>query len=270
MICYTSYTLLAIGLMSRALAEPFQEPYQPSLARMSTRNILALYPRAVEGYSPTEQLCGAGDTCAEACGKGSKQCTSKDGVTHCFNPSKKETCCPGGRGDSCDNGYFCTADEGGETWCCPDGLSLKECAQKYGIPGSLTSEAPPSPTTSTKKPASEATSTSTESSKSSKTETTTSKTKSAAVSKPEETNTVTPLASTTTRLADVTSALVSTDAVPTQNTALDAAPSSTLPVSSTSPSPATTGGIGESGSSSQGPANGLLFVIAGGLAAFAV
>lgn len=95
MICNTAYALLAVGLVSQALAEPFGGP---EFARMSTRDILGLQRRAIEGYAPTEQLCGSGDTCAEACGKGFRQCASTDGLTHCYNRTKKQTCCPGGTG----------------------------------------------------------------------------------------------------------------------------------------------------------------------------
>lgn len=97
----TAYTLLVIGFASQVLAEPFHEPYQPKLARMSTRNILGIQRRGTEGYSPMEQLCGDGDTCAEACGKGFKQCASKDDLTHCYNSLRKQTCCPGGTGGEC-------------------------------------------------------------------------------------------------------------------------------------------------------------------------
>ncbi|KAI1812096.1 hypothetical protein GGS20DRAFT_559495 [Poronia punctata] len=135
-------TLLAGGLVAQALAEPSREEFRPHLARMSTQNLLGLNRRTVEGYSPTEQLCSDGDTCAEACGKGFKQCASADKLKHCYNPLKNQTCCPGGTGDSCDHGYFCSADTQGETWCCPEGISLKQCARRYGIPGVLTSQAP--------------------------------------------------------------------------------------------------------------------------------
>jgi len=127
---------------------------------MSTRNIFGLDRRAIEGYSPTEQLCQDGDTCAEACGKGFRRCASDDKLKHCYDSLKKQTCCPGGTGgeymaqhfllldmlnhrlDSCDDGYFCSADAQGATWCCPDGISLKECAKRYDIPGPLTSQTP--------------------------------------------------------------------------------------------------------------------------------
>ncbi|KAI1127374.1 hypothetical protein F5Y10DRAFT_194901 [Nemania abortiva] len=277
MLCYTVYTLLVAGLASQTLAEPVREPYQPKLARMSTRNILGLHRRGVEGYAPMEQLCSVGDTCAEACGKGFKQCASKDGVAHCYNPLKKQTCCPGGSGDSCDNGYFCTADEKKETWCCPDGLSLKECAQKYNIPGPLTSQAPPTPTTtiittksstttkasttkSTSTAEAEASTTSatnTKSSKSESTESTTTK------SKPDETSAATSSVSTTTLLIDVSNAVTSTEAVATQTTPLDSTSSSTLPAS------ASTSSVNENGSSNYGPSHGFVLFIAGVLAALA-
>ncbi|KAH8157145.1 hypothetical protein CIB48_g11106 [Xylaria polymorpha] len=279
-----------MAFASQTLAGPFREPYQPKLARMSTSNILGLHRRDVEGYSPMEQLCGAGDTCAEACGKGFSQCASKDDLTHCYNRSKKQTCCPGGTGDSCDNGYFCSADTGGQTWCCPDGLSLQECAQKYDIPGPLTSQAPHTSTTSattttttitkitkTKSVTStsststrKTTTTSTKSKKPEGTEsTTTPKTvhhESTSKSKPKETITATPSSSTTTILIDVSNALISTEAAATQTNGLELAPSSTP---STSPASTSTNSIGSSGSSSHGPINGLVLFIAGALVALA-
>lgn len=44
-------------------------------------------------YEPEETACGAGDTCAEACGEGFEQCASLDGVNSCFNPGAGEVCC---------------------------------------------------------------------------------------------------------------------------------------------------------------------------------
>ncbi|KAF2968440.1 hypothetical protein GQX73_g5140 [Xylaria multiplex] len=297
MIYSVAYTLLAVGLVSQTLAEPAREPYQPKFARMSTRSILGLQRRAPEGYSPTEQLCGVGDTCAEACGKGFSQCASKDGLAHCYNRLKKQTCCPNGRGDSCDNGYFCTADDDGETWCCPDGLSLKECAQKYDIPGSLTSQVPSTTKTTTKATATKETSSeasntsettttkeaSTKTSHASTTESAITSTKSrkpatpdntesasttktvhrelTSKSKSEETSTASPSESTTTLLVDVSSALVTTAAINTQATILDSTPSSTP---SASPS---TSSVSENGSGRNGPTNGLVFSLAGVLLA---
>ncbi|KAI0910097.1 hypothetical protein F4823DRAFT_591682 [Ustulina deusta] len=290
MICSVAYTVLVVGLASRVLAGPSHEPYHPSLARMSTRDIIGLHRRDAEGYSPTEQLCGAGDTCADACGKGFKQCRSKDSLTHCYNSLKKQTCCPNGSGDSCDNGYFCTADEDAKTWCCPDGLSLKECAQKYDIPGPLTSQVLSTSTsisTSTSTTTAKATTTKHTSSEeattakhTSTTELTTTSTK---TGKPESTESTTisktshrqstseselggtstttsSLASTTTLLIDASSASIFTEAIATQTPASDSAPSSTTPTSSTS-------SIGQSGSGNHGPANSLVLFLAGALAA---
>ncbi|KAI0390942.1 hypothetical protein F5Y17DRAFT_442708 [Xylariaceae sp. FL0594] len=145
---YAAPALLIIGLAGQALTEPIHEAPTPTpeLARMSTRDMLGLGRRVIEGYSPTEQLCHDGNTCAEACGKGFVRCASNDKLKHCYNPSEKQTCCPGGTGDSCDEGYFCSADTRGAAWCCPDGMSLQECAKRYDMPGPLTSQAPPSST----------------------------------------------------------------------------------------------------------------------------
>ncbi|TRX96810.1 hypothetical protein FHL15_002116 [Xylaria flabelliformis] len=185
---------------------------------------------------------------------------------------------------ACDNGYFCSADDAGKTWCCPDGLSLKECAQKYNIPGPLTSQAPQisstsstsstlattttKPTTKTKSAdssdapkTSSTSSTTTASTKKPATTSTTSK------SEPKETISTTPTtlsSSTTTLLIDVSSALVATAGVTAQTTALDLAPSSTP---STSPASSPTNSIGTNGSGSYGPVNGLVLLIAGALAA---
>jgi hypothetical protein len=93
------------------------------------------------GYAPTHgpNCQGPGDTCQSACGAEYAQCPSDDGQTYCFIPSKG-SCCTDGSGRmsslplgacewvlnangvsvSCDNGYYCTQDNTGGTWCCPD------------------------------------------------------------------------------------------------------------------------------------------------------
>ncbi|KAI0014409.1 hypothetical protein F4779DRAFT_9892 [Xylariaceae sp. FL0662B] len=132
-----------------AIAEPMRQPYKPTemkLAKMSARQIFGLDRRDDDGYAPEQQFCGSGDTCAEACGKGFEQCKSNDGVVHCFNKGAKQTCCPGLTGDSCDEGYFCSADDKGATWCCPDSMNLKQCAAAYNLPGSLVPDTTPGPT----------------------------------------------------------------------------------------------------------------------------
>jgi hypothetical protein len=45
--------------------------------------------------------------------------------------------------DSCDKGYFCTTDQQGATWCCPDGMSLDACAAAYNVPTLAPDTAPP-------------------------------------------------------------------------------------------------------------------------------
>ncbi|KAI1083443.1 hypothetical protein F5B20DRAFT_406131 [Whalleya microplaca] len=147
-------------LAGQTIAEPVRQPYKLDdlkLAKMSVRQIFGLDRRSDDGYAPEQQFCGSGNTCAEACGKGFEQCSSNDGVVHCYDTGAKQTCCPGKTGDSCDEGYFCSSDDKGATWCCPDSMSLKECAAAYNLPGSLVSETAPGPTstsTSNAKPTS--------------------------------------------------------------------------------------------------------------------
>lgn len=38
-------------------------------------------------YQPGSLYCGIGDTCTEACGPSFEQCSSNDGVLHCYVPS---------------------------------------------------------------------------------------------------------------------------------------------------------------------------------------
>ncbi|XXG98507.1 hypothetical protein Hte_004831 [Hypoxylon texense] len=154
MLFITVSSLAALALAGQAVAEPLRQPYKLKLSKMSVNSIFGLSRRQSEGYAPEQQFCGAGDTCAEACGKGFEQCSSNDGVVHCFNKSGKQTCCPGLTGDSCDAGYFCSADDKGATWCCPDSMTLEQCAAAYNLPGSLVSETAPSTTTTTKSAAS--------------------------------------------------------------------------------------------------------------------
>ncbi|KXJ92185.1 hypothetical protein Micbo1qcDRAFT_204193 [Microdochium bolleyi] len=142
-----STAAVALVLASHVLAEPIRRPYKASTAaRMSVRQVLALSPRATDGYTPADQACGAGDTCNVACGPNYQTCASNDGQTHCFDPSAKQTCCPGGKGDACDAGFFCSADAKGATWCCPDSMTLEQCAKAYNLPGALTSEVAPTNT----------------------------------------------------------------------------------------------------------------------------
>ncbi|KAI0899749.1 hypothetical protein F4806DRAFT_492744 [Annulohypoxylon nitens] len=151
MLFQTVSSIAILALAGQAIAEPVRQPYKLKSARMSARSIFGLDRRGDDGYSPEQQFCSAGDTCAEACGKGFEQCPSKDGVVHCFNKAGNQTCCPGQTGDSCDKGYFCSADHKGNTWCCPDSMTLKQCAAAYSLPGSLIV---PTPTSTSKPPSS--------------------------------------------------------------------------------------------------------------------
>ncbi|KAI1650719.1 uncharacterized protein F4817DRAFT_240310 [Daldinia loculata] len=146
MLFGTISSLAIMALAGQAIAEPIRQPYKPKLAHMSPRAIFGLGRRADGGYAPEQQFCEDGDTCAEACGKGFEQCASKDSVVHCFNKTAQQTCCPGKTGESCDKGFFCTADDKGATWCCPDNMTLEQCADAYNLPGSLVTQTSPSTT----------------------------------------------------------------------------------------------------------------------------
>ncbi|KAI0888983.1 uncharacterized protein GGS22DRAFT_65616 [Annulohypoxylon maeteangense] len=147
MLFQTVSSIAIMALAGQAIAEPVRQPYKLKLAQMSAKSIFGLDRRDDGGYSPEQQFCGSGDTCDEACGKGFAQCPSKDGIVHCFNKAGNQTCCPGKTGDSCDQGYFCSADDKGNTWCCPDSMTLKQCAAAYSLPGSLIVPTPTSTST---------------------------------------------------------------------------------------------------------------------------
>ncbi|KAH7030810.1 uncharacterized protein B0I36DRAFT_114329 [Microdochium trichocladiopsis] len=143
-------TALAL-IVGSSVAEPLRQPYRASTAaRMSVRQAMGFglgrRSSADSGYTPADQFCGAGDTCPEACGANYQTCASTDNQVHCFDPSVKQTCCPNGSGDACDAGFFCSADAKGATWCCPDSMTLEQCAQAYGLPGVLTSDSVPTST----------------------------------------------------------------------------------------------------------------------------
>lgn len=118
-----------------AAAEPV--PYR--IGSMSLNNAFGLAKRQA-GYAPTQTFCGPGTDCASSCGTGYVQCDSTDGDLHCYDPDIQQTCCPDGTGNSCDEGYFCTSDSTGGSWCCPNGMSLSACAAAHSLTGSLFSE----------------------------------------------------------------------------------------------------------------------------------
>ncbi|ORY65328.1 uncharacterized protein BCR38DRAFT_340913 [Pseudomassariella vexata] len=136
-------SLAVTALAGLAAAEPVPQPYKLNVIKMSVRDIFGL-ERRQDGYQPSQTFCGTGLTCTDACGAGFEQCDSTDATIHCFDPTAKQTCCGTGTGDSCDEGYFCSSDSAGATWCCPDGLSLEECAKQYSVTGGLSSELPAS------------------------------------------------------------------------------------------------------------------------------
>jgi hypothetical protein len=132
----TSFSALAVfAFAASVVAEP--RPYKPSLVKTSARELFA---REVPAYRPSQEGCGEGDNCEQACGAGFVNCAANDDLIHCYNPSAAEICCPNKSGSSCDAGYYCTSDKDEETWCCPDAMNLKECAAAYGVVGGLVSQ----------------------------------------------------------------------------------------------------------------------------------
>jgi hypothetical protein len=153
--------LAAIAFAANAAAEPM--PYKPTMVKTSTRALFGGILRRQDqpGYQPEETMCGDGNTCEEACGAGYQTCASVDSQVHCFNPTVGELCCPDESGNSCEAGYYCTADTDGETWCCPEGMELSACAAAYSITGGLVSQTPPPATSTSTTSTSTSTSTST-------------------------------------------------------------------------------------------------------------
>jgi hypothetical protein len=91
-----------------------------------------------QGYYPTTEPCGEGDTCAEACGATQIQCPSSYGM-YCYEPSLSH-CCNDLTGYACDDGYYCTTDGADNTYCCPDGMDTVDCAAAYSLTVSLIRE----------------------------------------------------------------------------------------------------------------------------------
>ncbi|KAI5463426.1 hypothetical protein BGZ63DRAFT_353876 [Mariannaea sp. PMI_226] len=144
----TTVAVLAVSVAAQT-AQPYKLVTGPVLG-------ISLARRDTYGYQPEQSVCGAGNTCAEACGAGFDTCASNDGNTHCYNPGIKQSCCSDGTGNSCDEGYYCTHDTKMNTWCCPNNLNLVECASKFKVDGELETDAPATtsakPTTSTAAP----------------------------------------------------------------------------------------------------------------------
>lgn len=150
-----SVSALAVLAFAAHVSASEPMPYKP-LMKMSVHQMFGLGRRQTDGYQPTQSVCGVGATCADACGAGYITCASSDSTIHCFNPDAKQTCCPDNSGNSCDNGYYCTADTAGGTWCCPNGMDLVACAAAYSVTGGLASETPKATTSPTTSPTSSA------------------------------------------------------------------------------------------------------------------
>ncbi|KAK6079694.1 hypothetical protein SCUP515_03950 [Seiridium cupressi] len=131
-----------------AVAQGERKPYRPELVRMSVKDILLGRRQEDAGYQPDTTLCGTGTTCAEACGAGFEQCASSDEEVHCYDAGSQQTCCPNNSGDSCDAGYYCSADTTGATYCCPSDASLDDCAATFSVTGGLSSQIPVATSTS--------------------------------------------------------------------------------------------------------------------------
>lgn len=92
----TFSSLLAATVLATASPRPYK------LGTTSFNKALGLSKRQDSGYQPTQNFCGSGDTCAEACGAGYITCDSTvDEGSHCFNPDQGETCCPNLSGGEC-------------------------------------------------------------------------------------------------------------------------------------------------------------------------
>ncbi len=87
------FTTIATFATMAAVAAAEAQPY-----RLAVMPGMSLMRRVTSGYNPETTKCGAGNTCAEACGTGFAECPSKDGVSHCYNPGAKQNCCQDGSG----------------------------------------------------------------------------------------------------------------------------------------------------------------------------
>ncbi|KAK4178192.1 hypothetical protein QBC36DRAFT_110215 [Triangularia setosa] len=143
-------SITALAALAFAVNVAAEQPYKPQLVKMSTRSLFSIGRRQdAPGYQPEQAVCGEGNTCEEACGAGYTTCASTDNQVHCFNAQAAQTCCPDQSGNSCDAGYYCTADKAGETWCCPNSMDLEACAAAFEVTGGLVSQTPPATSTST-------------------------------------------------------------------------------------------------------------------------
>lgn len=138
------FSTIALAVLAGqvVVTEGIKRPYKPELARMSVKHMFLSRRAEDDGYQPDTSLCGTGNSCAEACGAGFAQCASSDDQIHCYDAGSSQTCCPNNSGDSCDAGYYCSADTTGETYCCPNESSLEECAAVFSVTGTLSAQLP--------------------------------------------------------------------------------------------------------------------------------
>lgn len=232
----------ALAFAANVAAEPM--PYKSTMMKTSTRALFGLARREEQpGYQPEEAACNEGNTCEEACGAGYQTCSSGDSQVHCFNPTVGEICCPDKSGNSCEEGYYCTADTKGETWCCPDGMELAACAAAYSVIGGLVSQTPPPVTSTSTTSTSTSTSTST--------------------TKPPTTTTTTTSSSSSTVARNTTSVAVDS---PTSAVLLPSASSiqsNSTSVSTVKPAQPTESKVEEGAANIVGPATALVLLAAG-------
>ncbi|TQN73014.1 putative secreted protein [Colletotrichum shisoi] len=130
-------------------AQAFAQQTKVFKRSITTGRDLGFMRRADGGYQPEDEVCNkGGNTCSEACGGGYQQCKSTDQAVHCYDPTAGETCCSTTTGNSCLTSFYCTHDTKTETFCCPNGMNLGDCATKHGVTGPLTSDVPVPTTTS--------------------------------------------------------------------------------------------------------------------------
>ncbi|GKT61999.1 PRP 4 C domain-containing protein [Colletotrichum tofieldiae] len=130
-------------------AQAFAQQTKVFKRSITTGRDLGFMRRADGGYQPADEVCNkGGNTCAEACGGGYQQCKSTDQAVHCYDPAAGETCCSTTSGNSCLSSFYCTHDTKTDTFCCPNGMNLGDCATKHGVAGALTSDVPVPATTS--------------------------------------------------------------------------------------------------------------------------
>ncbi|KAJ0161102.1 putative secreted protein [Colletotrichum tanaceti] len=241
-------------------AQAFAQQTKVFKRSITTGRDLGFMRRADGGYQPEDEVCNkGGNTCSEACGGGYQQCKSTDQAVHCYDPTAGETCCSTTSGNSCLTSFYCTHDTKTETFCCPNGMNLGDCATKHGVTGPLTSDVPVPTTTSV--PSTSKSSTVPPTTSSSSPPTTTS---SSLVATTTTTSTI--ISTSTTSEAPSTTTVVSTSFSPSAGTrtAFSASNGTTLATASTrssvrstlfpSAAATTTAASGENAGSTNGPA----------------